>query len=750
MLSTSCPHCGMALAVPANAQGRTGRCSRCKQTFTIQLGPLQPEPRPAAEEVPYAVAPAGEDEGAADTEAVYEGCEVVEEEPEGWAETKPPAPVRRSARPAPTAAGLPDDQNRPRKDRRPAPLPSTVDVQKALTGPERKRSSRRKRSKTSIGTWITVVLGGVILIGGFGLVLWLVRPGGTLNNAAPTPPSGPVLEPRAGTPDSWVSPSPTPSARAWKVTPDPVAPPSGLLSAFPLVAGDVKAVAFAMPAEAKAAVVHATAKGLEWVRYDLRKTEPTGRMPLAMPEKEIGNVVAALSPSGDRLACAISADPPAVVVWSAEGKELARVACSAKEPPRWIGLADETRLLVFGGGKLTGHDLPSGKVAFTIALKAGPVLSPGRKWLAAFTGTGFEWFATADGSSGGTLPLPEGWYDPKRQYPGAISATANPTPALAIHPDGQLAAGLAFGLHRNLLIAVWDLRSGAGKEAMVLPLAHIKDQLSVDAVWCSDRRLLLASGQLVDLDLHTWISSYTLGDTELCTGPRPDTRCWRLAELTADEADRAAAKPALAAQAETLRRHRLLLAATTLPDSETTAALATAAQHGLLWHPGIAVRIEVVGDCPASFRDTAIGKLANGLSIKGYRIDPAAKVTVQVAGNGGNREQTDVKPINGTWAEYQRNTYYVLQAWLEVRPQGRGVLLHTDRVEVSIKAWKSQFPELDGWTQVMNTLWNPSLPRLALVSADETPLALPEMSRMGIDDILDAPPIPKPRPKTRK
>src|SRR5262249_61452442 len=111
------------------------------------------------------------------------------------------------------------------------------------------------------------------------------------------------------------------------------------------------------------------------------------------------------------------------------------------------------------------------------------------KWVAGFTGSGFEWFSAVDGHSAGLLPVPRSWVLPPDRTVN-IGSSSVPIANLAIRPDGQKAVGFVYGKSRDLLVGVWDLASGRATESFVLPLAQTQGQFNPAALWCGPRRIL--------------------------------------------------------------------------------------------------------------------------------------------------------------------------------------------------------------------------------------------------------------------
>jgi hypothetical protein len=404
------------LTVPDAAVGKTGRCPKCRKTFVVHFDPAPDE--------------------------VAEALEVVEEESTG--------PDQKAA-----------ERDRPDKTRR-----------------NRKGKKKRKSAAvTPMPRWVWAAGGGgaLLLIG----LIWLLfgRGGGDLGVSDGM--AAAAQEPQSGGMSSWVPPNPIPpvDAATWKVTPDPVPLAKGLRSAVPLL-DDVRAVLLSGPSSPKAAALHVLrnamrgAPQIEWVQYDLRKDEPVARvqiMPMDFPPARNTPFAASLSPAGERLAVEDPRRAGSVAVWSPDGSQVARFeAPRARETfrPEWIGFAGADRLLTLADRRVTAFDAASGQQVYALPADflVPPIVSPGGKWVVAYTGKAYEFFASADGRKAGVLPLPSGWENTIRPSAGLGG--------LAFHPDGKLAAGLAFNNQIHLLIAVWDLADGALKESLVVSEAY--------------------------------------------------------------------------------------------------------------------------------------------------------------------------------------------------------------------------------------------------------------------------------------
>jgi hypothetical protein len=188
---------------------------------------------------------------------------------------------------------------------------------------------------------------------------------------------------------------------------------------------------------------------------------------------------------------------------------------------------------------------------------------------------------------------------------------------------------------------------------------------------------------------------------------------------------------------ETLRRHRHLLAATTLPDPATAAAF-EAARKGLLLHPGAALRFKIADPFPLGYRDTATQKITRALAEQGYRIDPEAGPCVRLVGAGQESTEQRSKMIGPNLVRREQVPFYFLRAYLEISgPEGK-VMLYTDAVESKVETGKSEWARGQAWEEATTAIRNQRLPRLVLRDSTGAPVKVPTLSGMGIDGVLEA------------
>jgi hypothetical protein len=721
MPSIKCPHCGGSLKVPDSALGKTGKCPKCQQKFVVELPKLAE--LPAAD--PYALAPLDD---------------------------PAPGPPLTSARPA--TLGFPSAATT-------APMATN-----SLGAPAKTAVARPAwliPAAIAGGILLLLVAAGVMIavIGMLGADGDAVAGGGAVPAAGGGGPaagkaSGIIDLTREAEPgeNSPVPVAPLQGAEAgWKVTVDGVAAPAGWKSAFALnrnpqrTNSEVSGVVFSSPTSAKAAVFHRDqANGLEWTQYDLTKDEPGNRVTL-FPELEHRGkpLLAALSPSGELLALRSpfqgDESPGVVYVCDTEGKPIARVELTIpSDQIAWVAMADESRLLVLAGDRIRGFEVPSGMPRFEIiGVVQPPTLSPGGKWLAALTSSGVRWYSANEGVEAGQCPLPEKWFEPMPGRDPRADLAGKRIGRIAIAPSGKQAVALVSNPYGELYVANWDLATGKALGAFVLPWSQTQADLTPECIWTGERQILLASGHLVDLDAQTWVARYDMG---LFVPSSPDSRAWRILPLALMQRDAVLAKLP-PAQAEMAKQTGAVLAAATIPPADAAQQIAQAKQ-GLLWHPGMEVRLEVSGRLPTDERDATLKIISDTIAQMGYRINPKAKygIRTNIGVEDGLvvvRTEPHAEP-NMEWAFYgqgskgkvqfsvvdqQNNPMFAVPAWIEVdrSPKAGG--------------------EKAAWAELHRRLVRIELPRVYFRDAAGKRLPLTmhvgEKIPIGIDGILEAP-----------
>jgi hypothetical protein len=483
-----------------------------------------------------------------------------------------------------------------------------------------------------------------------GLGLWFAFPPEKKPAAAAVPlndapPDTPITRaPQAG-PLSWVPQHPLAAAdnAAWKVTAEPTAPPPGLLSVVPLVHRSRAGIHFSAPSTARVGLLQpvldpATSRdNLIWTIYDLRQPLPVASVKTFVDWQTNYNTDlprAAMSQSGKLIVVAQAVNQRLIRVWSDDGQEICTIPSvnvdSAIENRRLL-FAGDSRLAIDTGGQLIVYELPAGKELFRKPAPKDtyPLVSVGGKWLIQVTPKAVYFLSTDDGSEAGKIELGEHW---KIRVEGELGLLSS---GFALHPNGRSAAIIASNDQQDLLVAHFDLATGAFIEQVRLPWDQQSGSFWTFASWCGERKLLFTSGQVFDLDLKTYTSKYGasgLFDT-------PDGRFWRLVGF--NDAQLAAVAQKLGIEKPPTER---ALAAVTLPDERVTKRL-NEAQQTILLHPGMAIALSADESVPPEYRQTVLGGLADGLAELGFKIDPAAKIRAKIT--QANAERTPNLAMDG-------------------------------------------------------------------------------------------------------
>lgn len=598
-------------------------------------------------------------------------------------------------------------------------------------------------------------LGVVLLVG---LALWFgLGKGGSSGDEAV------AREPQAGSPYSWVPRVKLESADAtsWKAGTDPgTPPPSGLLTAIPVPDGQIQAFTFAAPATALVGFVtmteNRTSTTFEWVRHDLRKLDPIGRVVLTDEKTEkdqdlrpnfdkvsYGPAVAALSPSGNRLAVRDGLDR-FVSVWDSEGKRLATLK-SALGPrgveirTRWVGFADDNRLWILAGKQLQLHDIASGKMTTVVPgdVVCPPGMTPGGKWLVACTAQAVMVLNAASGELAGTIPLPvqDQWGSPAGKWC-----------EVAVHPSGaRFAVGLE-NANSDVLLGVWDLAGGRLTDSICQTFQLTQTKAAGSLRWMGERQILCGP-LVIDLDLHGPLSivSREPPDAKYAAGPMlPNSRVWAIRTFSREDWAIVGQKFSLG------KTPRPMLTAASIPD-EITEQL-RAAKAGFLWHPGVAVRIAITDSVPRRHRHTLAVATADLLSKEGYRIDSQAPVTLELnvvlgsktKGRGQQIEHDKLSPeMKQELMRKPGAKWHELADAYDVTVQGRA--LGADGKPAfqtppfgSFSTVKRGAGENAAWDSLAATGVQTKLPRWFVRDAAHQRVGLPRHWQFGVDGLLPA------------
>jgi hypothetical protein len=538
---------------------------------------------------------------------------------------------------------------------------------------------------------------------------------------------------------------------AWKVKADEPPAPTGFRSAFPVPVGQVESLAFA-PAARQAAVVNRPGQSgpFEWVRYDLRRTEPLGRIPLGdaktpadqalLPNNAhySGGVLSALSPSGDRFAVR-DVFFRFIGVWSKDGRRVGMLRLpGGRDRAGWTGFGGEDRLWVLAGNQLALREVATDKVLVKVPgeVAGRPALTPGGKWLAASVGRELLFLDAADGSRGGSIPLPDGW-----------GGSKGPT-WVAVHPSGRAVAVTLANERSDLLLGVWDLATGRLTDSLIQTYHLSQQKLTTGLQWVGQGRLLCGNA-LVDLDLHSILCNHYPPPNYL--GPMgqmsPDGRIWFVRPFTNEEWAKVEKKlPPLAGPST-----RTFLTAGTLP--EAVIGPLEAAGRGFLWHPGVTVRLVFADSLPRKHRAKIAEATAEGLAKEGYRVAPDASITVEaIVKLGGKTSGTGKRIPREQLTEQMKRElrFQPMKAWYELTDvyeistqarvldaEGRPALqTPTFGSPISVKKGSG---EDAAWQHFIEHGVGLNLPRLFLRDSGHKRLLLPKSFRPGVDGLLEPP-----------
>jgi len=457
------------------------------------------------------------------------------------------------------------------------------------------------------------VVGVGLLVGG-----WLLLGGGEETSPAREPKASlQVANPSTVYPHEFPPADPA----SWKVAAEAAdPPPPGLRPAVscPVITTGtpILTLAFADPKAATAAVVlgRKGRNAVPWWQVSLTEPGTTTVVPLTDPDREYdlpgGPGEVALSPSGDRLATAFNGrylgKPTGVVIWDRDGRKqrewVEGQMVLGKRTVRGLWFAAADRLLVLADDALVCREVSTGRQVYKRPLKlAGDaVLTPRRTWLLAGVEGGVEAIATADGSTAGRLTVPG--FRPA----GGIR--------LAVSPDGARLAALPF-CETGVPLVVWTLADGKPvfaryRDAESKWLAGTGRARPMPPLqWAGDRHLVMGGNAVFDLDLGGL--TFTFGEllkAAPAAGATPDGRVWRLITVPDAPGGRFPAGG----------NYLTATAVPPLPDG------------GVVLGPHTSFRVGAEG---ASGSAAAVREaLADALADRGYRVDPAADLTVHFQG----------------------------------------------------------------------------------------------------------------------
>jgi hypothetical protein len=626
-IAISCPQCGKVIHATPEMLGRKGRCRDCKHAFVVQ--------RPSA---PLAAAPKKEevDEYELAPLSVSAPVEIVPARPLKPTSTQPVS--KPASKPAPSA-----------RDKSMMPLLAAI-----------------------AGSSLVAIL---TCCGGFAAVSYWGGGDSSSTSSSATPRAGSSVSPD-GTVNLVRQPAPgkyshlplhpLQAAKDWSVTAEEIAPaPEGLRSAIPVPYHPAVATHFSAPSAGRFAIVTSVQVAneagerrwpLEWTQYDLRQLDPIRSVKIGDHDQEFKHrsavdprtpydsrspIVSALSGGGELLAYAYPDRANLIRVHAAEGESVAQFEVPDLAPDKLLqGLwfCGDDRLLVLTSRSLKGYEIPSGKELYSLPQEEAmrPSLSRGGKWMVLFLGDRFKWYSTRDGSPAGEIVLPEYWQNSER----------NKQSLVAFHPNGKWFATFVSSVEvkrapltadpnyssyedpGHFLVATWDMATGKPREQYTWGY-HFSDKalLPNEGHWAGDRRLVLHSGHMFDLDKHTFtglvkFSTYQPGWAGFDV---PDSRIWTLRQATAEE------KPKLEALTGRAHEPGCYLVAGTVPPPKLVEQLAKF-EKSFLFHPGFRVSIALIDDSiPPEHRDQLLSDVADALARSGCTVDPKSKFRFEIS-----------------------------------------------------------------------------------------------------------------------
>jgi hypothetical protein len=450
-------------------------------------------------------------------------------------------------------------------------------------------------------------------------------------------------EPQAG-PNSWIATAIPESATPdkWKVQADPPAARAAELKSFLPMPAEKKFNAFGYALQSNCTQMAVFSLGgelnalaYEWIRYDLTKSEPIGRVKLYTnanaPDRLIPQykddtkaLLAALSPSGQRVVLGDHLDlkdGKPFEVWGADGQRVARfnVPSVTRDSVEWVAFGGEDRIWTATPRLLTQWDIATGKptVEFKDYTGGHPGVSPGGKYLAVYLAGRVAILNAADGTEVGTLPF--------KDKPGKGG--------LAFDPTGKFLAAVLQTKRYHSALAVYDVATG--KRTSAINLHSTYAQLDAGIAWVGNRQVAvffegIQNAELVDLDLNAQVMRFGInsGKYHLLGHPAPDGRHWQMRKFHATELTKLDGKLPKVDDAP----QPWCIAASSIP-KEYFETLDKARNGGVLWHPGVTVQLAVFGN-PIEKDKTLRGNVAEDCADicadRGYRIDPKAELTLEM------------------------------------------------------------------------------------------------------------------------
>jgi hypothetical protein len=240
--------------------------------------------------------------------------------------------------------------------------------------------------------------------------------------------------------------------------------------------------------------------------------EPIKLGPAAAQHVAAGQVQAALSLDGRRLAFASLHEPGRIDVWQSDGTHVVGLRPYGETRVEWMDWSSKGHLLTNARDRLTGWDVEAKKALFEVEGVKVRSLSGGKDW--ALVATPAEHLDIVDASTGTHL--------------GRIPSDG-PNRIVSLSPDGKtlLRAIHTAPPHGAPSVQVWDLTTGK-KEPLTdfIPAGGLGHWVNARRMILSDRIALY----LYDLDLHAVTYQYPISDL----APRSDAlgRGWMSRDAT--------------------------------------------------------------------------------------------------------------------------------------------------------------------------------------------------------------------------
>lgn len=219
-----------------------------------------------------------------------------------------------------------------------------------------------------------------------------------------------------------------------------------------------------------------------------------------------------LSPAGTRLAVRDPREGLRLDLWSVEERRYMHGwapyagKSGASAVIRWLAFLDDDHLLTASGdGVLVLWNVAQCRAIYTIDnCRGGWCFSPGRKYLAFFNGSTFEFIEASSGEWRGRMALPTG-----SQFRNCTNA--------AFRPDSEQFAALFTDSEGRAQCVCWELKQGGVRTTVSVPRGG-------DLEWCGLNQVLVG-GMLVNLTHQISYCNYVIPSGYRATNA-PDGRHW--------------------------------------------------------------------------------------------------------------------------------------------------------------------------------------------------------------------------------